>query len=185
MSFSQLMPSFLLILFCTNALAGVPTIDAPLPLLAITERGELTLTDDEFSFIPWSSEAGLGKVHVIQYFGATVEHKDTFKPFTDLLQSSFEPGAINVTTVLNMDAAMWGTTGFVMSELKKNKRMLPSAAMVVDDNGSGVIEWDLGKAGTALIVLDDKGIVKYFSRQALSEAEMASTVELMRVNIKR
>ena len=80
---------------------------------------------------------------------------------------------------------MWGTTGFVMSELKKNKRMLPLAIMVVDDNGSGVIEWDLGKAGTGLIVLDDKGIVKYFSRQALSEAEIASTVELMRVNIKR
>ena len=185
MTFSRLIPSFVLMLVCTNALAGAPTIDAPLPLLAITERGELILTDDEFSFIPWSSETGLGKVHVIQYFGANLKHKDIFKPFTDLLQTSFEPGVINVTTVLNLDAAMWGTTGFVMSELEKNKRLLPLAIMVVDDNGSGVIEWDLGKAGTGLIVLDDKGIVKYFSRQALSEEEMASTVELMRVNIKR
>ena len=185
MTFSRLIPSFVLMLVCTNALAGTPTIDAPLPLLAITERGELTLTNDEFSFIPWSSEAGLGKVHVIQYFGATAKHKDTFKPFTDLLQTSFEPGSINVTTVLNLDAAMWGTTGLVMSELKKNKRLLPKATMVVDDNGSGVIEWDLGKVGTGLIVMDDKGIVKYFSRQALSETEMASTVELMRANIKK
>ncbi len=184
MTFSRLIPSFLLILVCTNALAGAPTINASLSLLDITERGELTLTNDEFSFIPWSSAtAGLGKVHVIQYFGANLKNKDTFKPFTDLLQSSFKPGVINVTTILNLDAAMWGTTGMVMSELKKNKRMLPEASMVVDDDGIGVTEWDLGDAGTGLIVLNEKGTVKYFSRKALNEAEMTSTIELMRDNI--
>ncbi|MFL3653980.1 MAG: YtfJ family protein [Halioglobus sp.] len=185
MTFARLIPSFVLTLVCTHALAGAPTIDAPLPKLSITERGELTMTGDEFGFIPWSSETGLGKVHVIQYFGANVKDKDVFKPLTDLLQTSFEPGAVNVTTILNLDAAIWGTTGFVMSELKKNKRLLPLAILVLDDNGSGVIEWELGKAGTGLMVLDDKGIVKYFSRQALSEAETASTVELVRANIKK
>jgi YtfJ family uncharacterized protein len=185
MTFAQLIPSFVLMLVCTHALAAAPTIEAPLPELTITERGELIMTDDEFSFIPWSSEASLGKVHVIQYFGANVKDKDVFKPLTDLLQTNFAPGAINVTTILNLDAAMWGTTGFVMSELKKNKRLLPLATMVLDDNGSGVIEWELGKAGNGLVVLDDKGIVKYFSRQALSEAETASTVELVRMSIKK
>ncbi|MDG2047275.1 MAG: YtfJ family protein [Halioglobus sp.] len=181
MAFPRLISSFAAILFCANALADAPTVDAPLPVLAISERGELTLTDDEFSFIPWTSEgADLGKVHVIQYFGANLKNKDTFKPFTDLLQTSFEPGTISVTTILNLDAAMWGTTGMVMSELEKNKRMLPEASMIVDEDGIGVTDWNLGDAGTGLIILDEKGIVKYFSRQALSEAEMASTIQLMR-----
>ena len=186
MIFSRLISSLAAILLCANASADAPTVDAPLPVLAIAERGELTLTNDEFSFIPWTSEtASLGKVHVIQYFGATIKNKDTFKPFTDLLQTSFEPGTISVTTILNLDAAMWGTTGMVMSALEKNKRMLPEASMVVDEDGIGVTDWDLGDGGTGLIVLDEKGIVKYFSRQALNEAEMASTVELMHDNINK
>lgn len=186
MTFSRLIASFAAMLLCANALADAPTVDASLPVLAITERGELTLSNDEFSFIPWTSEGdGLGKVHVIQYFGATISNKDTFKPFTDLLQTSFEPGTISVTTILNLDAAMWGTTGMVMSELEKNKRMLPAASMVVDEDGIGVTGWDLGDAGTGLIVLDQKGIVKYFSRQALNEAEMAATIELMRDTINK
>lgn len=184
MTFLRLISSLVLVLACARALASAPTVDAPLPLLKITERGELTLTGDEFSFIPWSSDAGLGNVHVIQYFGANMAQKDTFKPFTDLLQTSFEPGAIHVTTVLNLDAAIWGTTGFVMSELKKNKRALPKASMVLDDDGNGVTEWDLGKAGTGLIVLNDKGVVTYFSRQAPSEAKMASLIKAIRASIK-
>ena len=71
-----------------------------------------------------------------------------------------------------------------MSELKKNKRALPKASMVLDDDGNGVTEWDLGKAGTGLIVLNDKGVVTYFSRQAPSEAKMASLIKAIRASIK-
>jgi len=163
-----------------TALASTPVVDAPLPVLKITDRGELTMHDDTFSFVPWSSAANPGKVHVIQYFGANLGDRDVFKPVTDMLENSFKPGTVHVSTVLNLDAALWGTTGWVISELEKNKKIYPESTMVVDEEGTGVKEWDLGKAGTGLIVMDDKGIVKYFKRQSLTEAELASTLELIR-----
>jgi len=176
------MSSLLLSVICVHALAGAPTVDAPLPPLNITERGELTMSGDDFTFVPWRSDVNPGKVHVIQYFGATMSDSEIFKPFTDLLDKSVPHGTVHVTTVLNLDAALWGTTGFVMSELEKNKRIHPQATMVVDEKGQGVVEWDLGKAGTGFLVMDKNGIVKYFTRQAMSEAELASVMELVRAN---
>jgi YtfJ family uncharacterized protein len=182
MAISRMIISMLLILASGSTLAGTPAVDSPLPLLSISERGELIMAGDDFSFVPWSSASNPGKVHVIQYFGANMGDRDVFKPFTDLLQTSVEPGTVHVTTVLNLDAALWGTTGFVISELEKNKRIHPLATMVLDEEGTGVVEWDLGKAGTGLIVMDEKGMVKYFTRQSMSEEELAATLELVRSN---
>lgn len=182
MTITRAISALLLTLMCTLAQAGAPTVDSPLPPLNVTERGELTMSGDDFKFVPWRSDVNPGKVHVIQYFGATMSDSEIFKPFTDLLEKSVPPGTVHVTTVLNLDAALWGTTGFVMSELEKNKRVHPQATMVVDDKGQGVTEWDLGKAGTGFIVMDKNGIVKYFTRQAMSETELASVMELVKAN---
>jgi uncharacterized protein len=184
MPLSRLLCSLVLVLACGTTLAAAPAVNSPLPLLAISERGELIKTGDDFSFVPWRSDTNPGTVHVVQYFGASQAASETFKPFTDLLQSSLPPGTAHVTTVLNLDAAMWGTTGFVISELKKNKRIHPDATLVVDDKGTGVGAWDLGKDGAGLMVLDKQGIVKYFTRKALSEQELAATLELVRANAR-
>lgn len=160
--------------------AGAPTVGAPLPVLQIEERGELTMSGDDFRFVPWSSETNPGKVHVIQYFGANLGDRDVFQPFTDMLQAKLEPGTVHVSTVLNMDAALWGTTGFVLSELEKNKKQHPQATMVLDEDGAGVTTWELGDDGTGLIVMDDKGVVRYFKRSSLNEEERASALELIR-----
>jgi len=166
---------------CSGATqAAAPTIGAPLPVLKITDRGELTMSGDKFSFVPWSSATNPGKVHIIQYFGATMGDRKVFEPVTDLLETSMEPGTVHVSTVLNLDAALWGTSGWVLSELEKNKKIHPEATMVVDEDGAGVAQWDLGEAGTGLIVMDDQGIVKYFSRKSLNEDELTSTMELIR-----
>ena len=180
MAISRIMLSMVLTLVSAAVLAGAPVVGSPLPALSITERGELTMTGEDFSFVPWNSDNKPGNVHVIQYFGANLGDRDVFQPFTDLLQARLKPGAVHVSTVLNLDAALWGTTGFVLSELKKNKKIHPQATMVLDEEGSGVTEWELGKAGTGLLVLDDKGIVKYFNRKTLSPEEMESTLELIR-----
>ncbi len=183
MSMSRMLSSLVLAFICSGAFAAAPAVDAPLPVLSISERGELIMTGDDASFVPWRSDANSGTVHVVQYFAATQKASETFKPFTDVLEANFAPGTIHVTTILNLDAAMWGTTPFVISELKKNKRIHPKASMVVDDKGTGVAEWGLGKEGAGLLVTDQKGIVKYFTRQAMSEQEIATTLQLMKSNI--
>ncbi|MCB1845042.1 MAG: hypothetical protein KDI09_18905 [Halioglobus sp.] len=170
-------------LLTSAVLAAAPTTDAPLPALEISDRGELVAQDKEFSFRPWSSTNHPGKVHVIQYIGAKMSDKDLFKPLTDALETRFEPGSVHVTTVLNMDAAMWGTSGLVMSELKKNKLKYPEATMVIDEEGTGVDIWGLKESGRGLFVTTSDGTVKYFASQSLSEEELASTIELIRANI--
>ena len=183
MSMSRLLSSLVLTVVCATAFAAAPAVDTPLPLLSITERGELTMAGEDFSFAPWRSDQSRGTVHVVQYFAATMAASETFKPFTDRLEKGFAPGTIHVTTILNLDAATWGTTPFVLSELKKNKRIHPKASMVVDDKGTGAIEWELGKEGAGLLIMDQKGIVKYFTRQAMSEQEIAAALQLMQSNI--
>jgi len=170
--------------YSTAVFAGAPTVDAPLPPLSIGERGELTLASGAADFVPWSSDAGTGKVQVIQYFGATMKDSETYKPFTDLLDNTFEDGTLRVVTVINLDAAMWGTTPFVLSELEKNKRVYPDATMVVDDKGAGVAAWDLDETGSGLIITDAKGIVKYFTRRTLSADEMTAALAVIRANLE-
>jgi YtfJ family uncharacterized protein len=182
MVMSRSISGLLMALCCVRALAVAPAVDSPLPPLNITERGEITQSGDKFDFIPWRSDVNPGKVHIVQYFGASMSDSEIFKPVTDLLEKSVPPGTVHVTTILNLDAALWGTTGFVISELEKNKRMHPQATIVVDDKGQGVVEWELGEAGLGLLVLDKNGIVKYFTREGLSEAELASVMALVRTH---
>jgi YtfJ family uncharacterized protein len=175
----------LLILFSltVNALADTPTIGSPVTELKIEDKGELVYSNDEFEYQAWNASSNPGKVHVIQYFGANFGDRDIFAPFTDRLQVVTPPGSVHVTTVLNLDAALWGTSGIVTSELKKNKKRYPDATIVVDKQGKGVEAWGLGKAGTGLIILDNKGVVQLFSGEALSQSELGPAFELIKQNI--
>ena len=169
-----------LILNSAVAFADAPQVGAPLPVLEIVDRGELTMRGDDFNFVIWSSKSNPNNVHVIQYFGANLKDRDVFQPFTDALQAQLDPGAVHVTTVLNMDAALWGTSGFVNSELKNNKKAHPESSIVLDEEGIGVSIWELGKNGTGLILTDKEGIVRFFKRASLDNEEIESTVKLIR-----
>ena len=183
MSIQRMILSMLLMIICAAALAETPAVQSPLPPLSITDRGELKLEDNEFSFTPWGSEQNPGKVHIIQYFGGTKSDSKVFEPFTDLLQETFGTGTYHVTTIINLNAALWGTSGFVVSEVKEKKRKFPLATMVLDEDGAGVEKWQLGVQGAGLVILDSQGIVRYFTTEALSAEEMRVSVDLVRSNM--
>ena len=159
---------------------GAPTLQQPLPYLSIADRGELVLDNDTFSFQPWSTDNHPEKVHILQYFGGTMADSKIFEPFTDRLQDSLEPDSYHVTTIINLDAAVWGTSGFVVSEVKSSKRKYPLSTIVLDEEGSGARQWQLGDRGVGLAILDRAGKLLYFTRSALSESEMHAALELAR-----
>lgn len=172
----------LLTLFAStaNASGQVPALQQPLPYLSIEDRGELVLDNDTFSFQPWSTDNHPGKVHILQYIGGTKADSKIFEPFTDSLQETLEPGSYHVTTIINLDAAVWGTSGFVVSEVKSSKRKYPLSTIVLDEEGRGVHQWQLGDSGVGLAILDRAGKLLYFTRAALSESEMHAALDLVR-----
>lgn len=171
-----------LTLFTSAASASgqVPALQQPLPHLSIEDRGELVLDNDTFSFQPWSTDNHPDKVHILQYIGGTKSDSKIFEPFTDSLQENLEPDSYHVTTIINLDAAVWGTTGFVVSEVKSSKRKYPLSTIVLDEEGSGVSQWQLGDSGVGLAILDRAGRLLYFTRAALSESEMNTALDLVR-----
>jgi len=170
-------------LLSATAIAEPPSLNRPLPSLSIEDRGELLLENKQYSYRPWNSEANSGEIHVLQYFSGTTSASKTFEPFTDMLQKEFPERGYHVTTVINLDAAMWGTSGFVTGEAKSSKKKFPDSTMVLDEEGAGVEAWELGKKGAVLVVMDKTGSVIYLTHTPMSAQDMAATIVLMREEI--
>jgi YtfJ family uncharacterized protein len=167
------------------AVAGDIPAGGRLPDLSITDRGELVLEGKDVGYRPWSYPQQPGKVHVLQYMAATRTASNINKPFTDRMKTDLPAGAFLSTTILNLDEAMWGTGGLVVSELKSNKIQFPDAVLVADEDGAGLRQWQLEKENSAVIVTDSQGLVRYFKQGAMSAAEIESTLQLVRQYITR
>jgi len=183
MSWQKSFLGTLVLTWTALAFSQAPAPASPLPPLVIDDRGELLMENDSFSYAPWSAEANPGKVHIVQYFGATRGDSKLFEAFTDRLRETFEQDQYHVTTIINLDAALWGTSGLVVSEVQDSKRKYPNATMVLDEEGTGVEQWQLGKGGAGLAILDAKGTVHYFTREGMTEADINSSVALVKEQI--
>ncbi|NND69310.1 MAG: hypothetical protein HKN19_17090 [Halioglobus sp.] len=166
------------------AAAGPLTVGGALPPLQIDDRGEIILQGDDVDYAPWDSGQLQGGVHVVQYIGATMGDKDKFKPLTDKIEKDFAPGSVTVTTLINMDAALWGTGGLVASEIKKNKRAYPEAIIVLDEDGAGTKTWGLGEDGIALLIIDSAGVVRYVRNEGLDDETLAEPLDLLRTQVE-
>ena len=162
----------LLAVFLPAGFAGAEiSLGEPLPPLTIEERGEL---------LP----AGLGKPHVLQYMAGTMKARNQTRPFTDSLEANIPYEKIHVTTLINLDQALWGTTGFVVGKAKSNKQQYPHATIVLDEDGLGQQAWQLPPKGAAVVILDAGGSVLYFKEGAMSEEDIQQTLTLIQQHIE-
>lgn len=155
----------------------------PLPPLTIEARGELLLEDQEVRYTPWSLPAGLGKPHVVQYMAGTMKARDQTRPFTESLEANIPYEKIHVTTLINLDEVLWGTTGFVVGKAKSNKEKYPASTIVLDEEGLGQEAWQLSPKQAAVVILDAGGSVLYFKEGAMSEEDIQHTLALIRQHI--
>ena len=173
----------LTLLVSSNCLSEAPKPGDTLPELLISELGEIHLSDDEFSYRPWQYPRESGQVHIVQYLAATMSASNLNKPFTDRLSAELSGQGYHVTTVINMDEAMWGTSGFVVSEVKGNKRRYPASTMVLDKEGLGRETWQLESDSSAILILDGNGVVQYLKQGAMSDVEINSALDLIRQHL--
>ena len=165
----------------TLALAGQPQPGSRLDDLTISDRGELVLTGDDVGYQSWNYPQAPGKVHVLQYMAATRSASEINKPFRERMKTELpQGGEFLSSTILNLDEAMWGTSGLVVSEIKSNKQTFPLAVIVADEKGVSRRQWDLQEDSAAVMVIDPQGVVQFFKQGAMTPAEIDSTLALVR-----
>jgi hypothetical protein len=160
--------------------AGKISVGDPLPQLAIDDRGELLFDGEDFSYRPWQHPGGLGKPHVLQYMAGTMSARNQTRAFTDSLEANIPYEKYHVTTILNLDQALWGTTGFVMGKARSNKEKYPRATLVLDETGQGQKTWALSEKDAAVIIMDAGGTVLFFQQGAMTDDDIDTTLELIR-----
>ncbi|MEH6591867.1 MAG: YtfJ family protein [Halioglobus sp.] len=159
--------------------ADFPTVASALPSITIEDRGEILLYEDEYRYAPWYSHTNPGTVHIVQYLAGTLSASKAYRPFTDQVKEQFGFEKCHVTTIINIDDAMWGTKGFVISEVEASKREFPHSTMVLDADGSGRKAWELKKKGTALAIIDERGNILFFTDTTMSEADIEAGLKLI------
>jgi hypothetical protein len=173
----------LLALLCLLALPAVALDKGQvLPELAIERLGEILVDGDDTRYVPWGSSGLDGqRLQVLQYLAARISSRALNKPFTDRLERSDIPlDHYHVTTIVNLDDALFGTRGFVISELEKNKRRYHRSTIVADETGRGLETWRLAKGSSAIIILGTDARVLFFREGAMSDAEIEEALALLR-----
>jgi uncharacterized protein len=167
----------------TPALADTLTLGEPIPDLQIDNLGEIQLSDDEVSYTPWQLDVPDKKVHVLQYMAGTMSASKLNSPFTDALKDGIDYSGYYVTTIINLDDAMWGSKGFVRAEIEKNKRRYPLSSLILDDEGIGKETWNIDDKTSTIVVADSSGSIIYLKHGAMSEDEIERTLELIKTEI--
>ena len=173
----------LLLAFCLLAAAPLHALQAgdPLPLLQVEKLGEILVQDGKMGFRPWQSAPLGDRIHIVQYMAARMSARRQSKPFTDSLEKSGIPySRYHITTVVNLDDAMFGTRGMVLSELEKNKRKYGLSTIVADEAGRGRALWNLQEGSSAVIMLDTASRVLYFHQGLMQPADIEEALRVVR-----
>jgi len=157
----------------------------PLSPLAIETPGELVIeSGEDVSYRPWSLPGPLGKPHVLQYMAGTLSARGQTKPFNDRLEAEIPHDKIHITTIVNMDQTLWGTTPLVLRKVRANKLQYPLATIVLDEAGLGQATWSLPEKDAAVVIMDANGSVLWFREGALSDADIDETIRLLQQHIE-
>ncbi|WP_202306031.1 YtfJ family protein [Dryocola clanedunensis] len=157
-----------------------------LPQVAIAERGELLLNNDDFSYRPWRSAELAGKVRIIQYIaGRKSAKKKNSLLITAVKEANFPNDRFQPTTIINTDDAIPGSGFFVRGKIEKNKRNYPWAQFIVDSDGLGRLAWQLPEENSTIVVLDKAGRVQWAKDGSLTPQEVDLVIALLRSLIYR
>ena len=151
---------------------------AELPDVTINKKGELRIDNDRISYAPWGiSEAKAGIPKIVFHIPARMSSQSIIDPMTDRLEAEdFAEDRFQAITVVNLDDALWGTSGLVAGELAKNKRAHPQAVLVADDAGRGLKAWQLKSRTIAVILLNAEGEITYLKEGELSQDDIDTII---------
>lgn len=150
------------------------------PPIGITDRGELILQNDDFSYKNWNSAQLAGKVRVLQHIAGRTSAKEKNAALIEAIKSAKLPhDRYQTTTIVNTDDAIPGSGMFVRSSLESNKKLYPWSQFIVDSDGVARGAWQLDKESSAIVVLDKDGRVQWAKDGALTQEEVQQVIGLL------
>lgn len=150
------------------------------PAVGITDRGELILDNDKFSYKAWNSAQLPGKVRVVQHLAGRSSAKEKNASMIEAIKSANLPhDRYQTTTIVNTDDAIPGSGMFVRSSLESNKKLYPWSQIIVDSNGVTRKAWQLEEESSAVVVLDKDGRMQWAKDGALTQEEVQQVIALL------
>ncbi|CAH0990511.1 putative protein YtfJ [Sinobacterium norvegicum] len=172
------------LLTASSALSALD-VGETLPAVSINDRGELLLEEKTIAFDSWSiDELDSSKTNIIMYLAGRMSSDKMIRPFTDALEAeNISLDKIHSTTIVNLDDSLWGTTGFVISEVKSNKQEHPEVTFVLEESGETLKKWQLDEGSAAIIILTNKGEIAYLKQGAFDDAEAKNALAVLKKNL--
>jgi len=151
------------------------------PPVGIADRGELILSNDKFSYKNWNSAQLTGKVRLLQHIAGRTSAKEKNANLVEAIKTAnFPHDNYQTTTIINTDDAIPGSAMFVRSSIESNKKLYPWSQFIIDSNGAARKAWQLEEKGSAVVVLDKEGRVRWAKDGALTQQEVQQVVSLIR-----
>jgi YtfJ family uncharacterized protein len=148
--------------------------------IGITDKGELMLDKDKFSYKSWNSAQLPGKVRVLQLMAGRSSAKEKNAGIIEAIKAAKLPhDRYQTTTIVNTDDAIPGTGMFVRSSLESNKKQYPWSQIIVDDSGVAKGAWQLEEGSSAIVVLDKQGRVQFAKDGSLTQEEVQQVMSLL------
>ena len=153
--------------------------------VGISDKGELNYQQDEFHYRPWNSAQLSGKVRVVQHIAGRSSAKEENAALVEAIKQAHLPqDRYQTTTIINTDDAIPGTGMFVRSSIESNKKQYPWSQFIVDSRGAAKTAWRLEDGGSAVVVLDKAGRVRFAKDGALTQEEVQQVVALLHQLLK-
>ncbi|MBW6100912.1 YtfJ family protein [Escherichia coli] len=156
------------------------------PPIGITDRGELVLDKDQFSYKTRNSAQLVGKVRVLQHIAGRTSAKEKNATLIEAIKSAKLPhDRYQTTTIVNTDDAIPGSGMFVRSSLESNKKLYPPGRSLLSiAMASRAVPWQLDEESSAVVVLDKDGRVQWAKDGALTQEEVQQVMDLLQKLLK-
>ncbi|MFG6665941.1 YtfJ family protein [Halomonas sp. HNIBRBA4712] len=152
----------------------------PVAPVQVADRGELVLEQGALRYRPWSSAELAGSVGVVLHVAGRLSARDLNAPIIEAIEAAdFPSERFQATTIVNTDDAVFGSSMFVRKSVESSKRDVPEMQFVVDEDSAVQSAWNLARGGSAVVVHDAAGRVRFAKDGPLTLYEVNHVMDLL------
>lgn len=167
-------------LFLNSFVSAAPLLENHLiPETSVEKYGQMILNNDRIQYQVWQTKDLKHKVQIIQAIAGRSSAKELNAPMIEAIKkANFPQNQYQTTTIIDQNDSIWGTGSFVKLSAENSKKEFPWSSFVLDANGVVAKAWNLKQESSAIILVDQKGMVKFAKQGPLSPIEIKKVIEL-------